>query len=210
MSDDDIPFAILTDKRRQHIVATSVAVFSRYGYRRTSMELIAEAAGVSRPALYQHFRNKKDVLRGVAALIDEQMTAAARAAVAGQDSLPDQLYAILSIKLEMGIGVADAQHRQELIAEATALGLASTSPLQGPLADVLAAALGTAPDTGVGDGAAPPGDVTVDLTAHEAAALLLDSTVGIGQSDAPPDVLRNRLRQLVNLTTRALTQGSTP
>jgi AcrR family transcriptional regulator len=179
--------------RREQIVGAAVAVFSRYGYRRTSMELLAEAAGVSRPALYQHFRNKKDVLRGVAELLDAQMGAAARAAVGGTDSLADQLYSVLSIKLETGIGVADAGHRQELIAEATALGITSASPLEGPLADVLADV------HGVKEGA---------VTAREIAALLLDSTVGIGQSDDPPDVLRARLRQLVDLTTRALGQGS--
>jgi AcrR family transcriptional regulator len=179
--------------RREQIVGAAVAVFSRYGYRRTSMELLAEAAGVSRPALYQHFRNKKDVLRGVAELLDAQMGAAARAAVGGTDSLADQLYSVLSIKLETGIGVADAGHRQELIAEATALGITSASPLEGPLADVLADV------HGVKEGA---------VTAREIAALLLDSTVGIGQSEDPPDVLRARLRQLVDLTTRALGQGS--
>jgi AcrR family transcriptional regulator len=179
--------------RREQIVGAAVAVFSRYGYRRTSMELLAEAAGVSRPALYQHFRNKKDVLRGVAQLLDAQMGAAARAAVGGTDGLADQLYSVLSIKLETGIGVADAGHRQELIAEATALGITSASPLEGPLADVLADV------HEVKEGA---------VTAREIAALLLDSTVGIGQSDDPPDVLRARLRQLVDLTTRALGQGS--
>jgi AcrR family transcriptional regulator len=182
-----------TPSRREQIVGAAVAVFSRYGYRRTSMELLAEAAGVSRPALYQHFRNKKDVLRGVAELIDAQMGAAARAAVGGTDGLADQLYSVLSLTLEIGIGVADAGHRQELIAEATALGITSASPLEGPLTDVLADV------PGVREGA---------VTAREIAALLLDSTVGIGQSDDPPDVLRGRLRQLVDLTTRALDHGS--
>lgn len=40
-----------------------MAVFCRYGFQKTSMLDIARAAGMSRAALYLHFKNKEDVFR---------------------------------------------------------------------------------------------------------------------------------------------------
>ena len=41
------------------------SVFLRFGYRRVSMNDLAEAAGISRAALYLAFKNKEDVFLGV-------------------------------------------------------------------------------------------------------------------------------------------------
>ncbi|MEO1613491.1 MAG: helix-turn-helix domain-containing protein, partial [Pseudomonadota bacterium] len=49
--------------RRARILESAVGVFGRYGFKRCSMEDIAEAAGMSRPALYQHFKNKTEIFR---------------------------------------------------------------------------------------------------------------------------------------------------
>lgn len=43
------------------ILAAAFRAFAAYGYRRTTMDDIASAAGLSRTALYQHFRNKEDI-----------------------------------------------------------------------------------------------------------------------------------------------------
>lgn len=45
------------------ILDSSLEVFCRYGFHKTSMLDIAQAAGVSRAALYLHFANKEDVFR---------------------------------------------------------------------------------------------------------------------------------------------------
>ena len=47
--------------RRQQVHDAAIAEFSRSGFSATSMADIATAAGMSRPALYQYFRNKADV-----------------------------------------------------------------------------------------------------------------------------------------------------
>jgi AcrR family transcriptional regulator len=39
--------------------------FAGYGYKRATMEDIAAGAGLSRTALYQHFRNKEDIFRSL-------------------------------------------------------------------------------------------------------------------------------------------------
>lgn len=51
------------DPRAASILGAAFGVFCQYGYRRTSMEDIARASGMSRAALYLHYKNKHDILR---------------------------------------------------------------------------------------------------------------------------------------------------
>ncbi len=51
--------------RQDAILDAAFGAFAAYGYRRTSMEDIARAAGLSRTALYLHFRSKEDVFRSM-------------------------------------------------------------------------------------------------------------------------------------------------
>lgn len=53
------------DEKRDAILGAAFGRFAAYGFRRTSMADIAQAAGMSRPALYLHFRNKDDVYRSL-------------------------------------------------------------------------------------------------------------------------------------------------
>ena len=52
--------------RQQTVLHAAFQAFATYGYRRTSMEDVARVAGLSRTALYQHFRNKEDIFRSLA------------------------------------------------------------------------------------------------------------------------------------------------
>jgi AcrR family transcriptional regulator len=47
--------------QRRAIHAAAIEQFSAHGFAATSMADIADAAGMSRPALYQYFRNKRDI-----------------------------------------------------------------------------------------------------------------------------------------------------
>ncbi|GAA3293911.1 TetR/AcrR family transcriptional regulator [Streptomyces cinereospinus] len=166
--------------RRDDIVAAAVDVFARHGFRQTSMDLVAQAAAVSRPALYQYFRNKHDLFTAVAARVTDQLVTAAQRARDAEGTLADRVYGVLLVKLDTAAGIAGTRFRQELIAQAGAMGL---SPADDRLGDVLAQLLG---------GTATP-------EPRETASVLLAATVGIGQSEGGPDVLRRRLRRLVDL-----------
>ncbi|NHN29309.1 TetR/AcrR family transcriptional regulator [Paenibacillus agricola] len=48
-------------KKKLDIVATALDVFFKYGYKRVSMNEIAEAAGISRPGLYLYFKSKEEI-----------------------------------------------------------------------------------------------------------------------------------------------------
>src|ERR1019366_5003370 len=50
---------LTAEQRRQQLVAVALEVFAQRGYRSTTMDDVAEAAGVTKPLLYQHFSSKK-------------------------------------------------------------------------------------------------------------------------------------------------------
>ncbi len=54
-----------TDPKRIRVLKGAMQVFLAYGYSRTTMDDIARAAEVSRPALYLLFRNKTDIYRAI-------------------------------------------------------------------------------------------------------------------------------------------------
>lgn len=58
--------ARMDDPRQTAILGAAWQCFATYGFRKTSMDDIARMAGMSRPALYQHYRNKEDVFRQLA------------------------------------------------------------------------------------------------------------------------------------------------
>ncbi len=47
------------DQRRQQLLDVARERFSNQGFHATSMDEIAEAAGVTKPVLYQHFPSKR-------------------------------------------------------------------------------------------------------------------------------------------------------
>ncbi|MGG0177780.1 TetR/AcrR family transcriptional regulator [Gottfriedia acidiceleris] len=51
----------MDDKKKLHIVSTALEMFYKYGYKRVSMNDIAEAAGISRAGLYLYFKNKEEI-----------------------------------------------------------------------------------------------------------------------------------------------------
>ncbi|MDP1820455.1 MAG: TetR/AcrR family transcriptional regulator [Acidimicrobiales bacterium] len=52
-------------RRREQLLDVALAVFGEQGFHPASMNDVAEAAGVTKPVLYQHFRSKRDLYREV-------------------------------------------------------------------------------------------------------------------------------------------------
>ena len=50
-------------QRRLAVMASALGTFARFGYRKTSMEQIAQAANISRPGLYLLFSSKEELFR---------------------------------------------------------------------------------------------------------------------------------------------------
>ncbi|MER6349396.1 TetR/AcrR family transcriptional regulator [Streptomyces sp. NPDC001595] len=172
--------------KRDEIVSAAVDVFGRHGFRQTTMDLVAQAAGVSRPALYQYFRNKQDVFAAVAEQVTDQLVRSARRARDAEGTLADRVYGVLAVRLDAAAGLAEARYREELVAQAQAMGL---SPADDQLVYLLAQLLADTPEP------------------LETASTLLAAAAGIGRSEGGPDTLRRRLRRLVDLVVAGLRAG---
>ncbi|MEL6792199.1 MAG: helix-turn-helix domain-containing protein [Pseudomonadota bacterium] len=103
--------------RRARILESAVGVFGRYGFKRCSMEDIAEAAGMSRPALYQHFKNKTEIFRaGSEWAQNSAVDAAAVIAAAPAMTLAERLGAMLmAYKGPAWRVIATTPHGEEML-----------------------------------------------------------------------------------------------
>jgi AcrR family transcriptional regulator len=50
---------------RARIHGAALAAFAAHGYERTTMQQIADKLGITRPALYFHYRSKEDILASI-------------------------------------------------------------------------------------------------------------------------------------------------
>jgi AcrR family transcriptional regulator len=67
-------------KARTRILDAAMLVFRRHGFRRSSIEQAAEAAGLTRQALYHHFKSKEALFRAVIEQLHENALVAEIAA----------------------------------------------------------------------------------------------------------------------------------
>jgi len=109
-------------KPRTRILDAAMLVFRRHGFRRSSIEQAAEAAGLTRQALYHHFKSKEALFRAVIEQLHENALAAeiaaANAAEKAGGSLADILIAEVTGRLRQVIASFDGSpHIEELFSE---------------------------------------------------------------------------------------------
>ena len=76
--------------RQDMILDAAFHAFATYGYRRTTMDDIARGVGLSRSALYLHYRNKEDVFRTLAVRYFNEAMDAMEAALMAPNQTPEQ------------------------------------------------------------------------------------------------------------------------
>jgi AcrR family transcriptional regulator len=69
-------------QRRRQLVAVALELFAQRGYRATTMDDIAEAAGVTKPLVYQHFSSKRALYLELVNSIAKELLTAVKTAVA--------------------------------------------------------------------------------------------------------------------------------
>jgi AcrR family transcriptional regulator len=72
---------LTAEQRRQQLVAVALELFARRGYRATTMDDIAEAAGVTKPLVYQHFSSKRALYLELVNSIAQELLIAVRTGV---------------------------------------------------------------------------------------------------------------------------------
>src|ERR1700737_1177361 len=107
---------------RDRILDAAMTVFRRHGFRRSSIEQAAEAAGLTRQALYHHFDSKEALFRAVIerlyqnALVAE--IAAADASEKAGGGLADVVVAQITARLTYLVASLDGSpHVEELFSE---------------------------------------------------------------------------------------------
>jgi TetR/AcrR family acrAB operon transcriptional repressor len=109
-------------KPRDRILDAAMLVFRRQGFRRSSIEQAAEAAGLTRQALYHHFKSKEALFRAVIERLHENALAAeiaaANAAEKAGGSLAEILIAEFTARLKQFIAPLEGSpHVEELFSE---------------------------------------------------------------------------------------------
>ncbi|MCA6122456.1 TetR/AcrR family transcriptional regulator [Bradyrhizobium sp. WSM 1704] len=107
---------------KTRILDATMLVFRRHGFRRSSIEQVAEAAGLTRQALYHHFESREALFRAVIERVHESAIAAERSAIekAEQEggSLADILVAGMMARMGTIIASFDGSpHIEELYSE---------------------------------------------------------------------------------------------
>jgi TetR/AcrR family acrAB operon transcriptional repressor len=97
---------------RRDIISVAIDCFSRLGYQGTSIDRIARAAGVTKGALYYHFRDKEELLLGA---LDDRIGGFERVVLERVTELKDPvaaLYAVADICVEQA---TRSNHRRFLL-----------------------------------------------------------------------------------------------
>ncbi|UZE24782.1 TetR/AcrR family transcriptional regulator [Pseudomonas sp. B21-056] len=180
--------------RRADILDAAGMVFLRYGFKKTSMDDLARAAGLSRQGLYLHFPNKEALFEAMVVRSMGELKRNAQEALAQADvGIADRL---LNAFQAMHGGAVGSDALDELIATTAAMvGPMMTELEDSFVADVMQAM----EDADVGQGWASEGISVQSLAEHLSA-----SSVGIKHKAKSPGEYRERMQVAVQLVCRRL------
>jgi AcrR family transcriptional regulator len=187
------------DAKRVRVLERAVEIFLAYGFQRTTMDDIARAAEMSRPALYLLFRNKTDIYRAITGAMLDRTAVMAEEALARPGAIGERIEIMLEECLfAMMARFASSPHGAEIID--------MKGSLAGDLVGAWRARLGALIETAIGQEAARAG---VDLGAQGLsprllATVLLDGVEGMKTRLAPPDEMRVGTRAIIRLIELAL------
>lgn len=91
-------------------------VFATYGFRKTSMNDIANGAGMSRPAVYQHYKNKDDIFRRLTQIYYDQVADALVVAFSADKPVTETLHSAFGAQIgDMVETLLASPHGMELL-----------------------------------------------------------------------------------------------
>ena len=192
-----------TDRRdagkRTRILEGAMKAFLAYGYQRTTMDDIARAAEMSRPALYLLFRNKGDIYRAIAADIMDQSLLDAGRALAQQGNLAERLSGLIEDAVfALHDRLAGSPHAADILDMKNNLAFDIVARWKDGLCRVIGEAIAKEVDrTGI-DLAAR------DLSPSLLASLMIDGLEGMKVRIPDPQQQRRAARGLVRVVTLAV------
>ncbi len=190
------------DLKRDAILAAAFAQFSQYGFRKTSMEDIAKATGISRASLYTRFDNKEDIFRAACFAINEQtLNEAARLLKGskGKPSLRVRVTQALLARYGPLLEIAHSPHGAEIYDENNRLCGALAVESAAQLHEMLTKALRA------GDRAGEINLKARGLSASAAAELVQLGAAGLKQGTPDVATFEKRLNSFVEIFFAGLT-----
>ena len=187
------------DLKRARVLEGAMRVFLNYGFSRTTMDDIARAADMSRPALYLLFRNKTDIFRAIASSMLAQSTETTRAELEGDRPFAERMMAAIDKSfIAMMRLVSGSAHGAELLDIKNSLACDIAASWRADMRTSIAGAIEReARRVGV--------DLpSQGLSAEGVANLLLDGLEGIKSRISAPDEQREAARCLVRAIERAI------
>jgi AcrR family transcriptional regulator len=83
------------ENKREAVLRTAARIFNEHGYHGTSLELVAEELGITRPTVYYYFKNKDEILFECVRIALEMIEQAAQQVIERGGSGPEQLVAVM-------------------------------------------------------------------------------------------------------------------
>jgi AcrR family transcriptional regulator len=184
------------------IVRAGLELFTKFGYRKTSIDDIARAAQVAKRTVYLHFENKAAVFLAILECLGDQMrqrcAAAEGAGGAAVDRLTGLLDAYFGVEFEL---FSKSEHMPELEETFSTLARAGIGDLNKEYGDRLARFLRSLEKTGEIGG--PPRGLTLEQIVH----ILIRAAKGTKHDpkvQGDRKALERRLRELAILTIAAM------
>ena len=150
-------------QRREQVLAAALTVFAASGYRRTSMEAVAQAADISRPGLYFLFSNKEELFRETMRQALDEALRDAREALAADGNLNARVVAALDAQLGRYVGTHLNAGIEDLLDNSVTRLRGMYDDYRSAFVDVLSEAIAAAPDPPTG--AASPRQIAEVLQA---------------------------------------------
>lgn len=182
------------EQKRARILEGAMKLALAYGYSRTTMDDIARASEISRPALYLLFKNKADIFRAIAEMFLKNSVERARSALSADGPLAARLEtAIETALISMMRQISESPHGAELLDMKNSLAGDIALVWRNDLVAVLAEAI-----------AAEAADAGVDLAARGLSAaglanLLLDGLEGMKMRVRDAEGQRAGARELIRV-----------
>ncbi len=187
------------NSKYERILRAASACFGRYGFKRTSMNDIAESAGISRGALYLLFQNKEDIFRTLCEYLHGEAIVRAKAALQSEVGFSERLIAAFEGKdLELFELVCSSAHGSELIDLSHAIGADIFQAAERQFHELLTAAIRQANEKGEIE--LKRGDFQPDRSA----SFLIGCACGLKKSSSSVEEYRQQLKHLISIFDLAL------
>jgi AcrR family transcriptional regulator len=185
----------MMQSKEEHVLTAAREVFMRYGFKRATMSDLADAAQMSRPALYLIFSSKEDIFRALITQIFTELLREVREEVSKSEEVADQLTGAFEVwcvrPFEMIQVSPDAKDILESgYAFATEITVRAFADFEAILADVLRPLVSAQAD--------PP------LSSEQLAHILTTAAQGFKESASSAAQLRQLIKGLTTIVLASL------